>query len=270
MSEAATRVQIAAANAYESLFVTALFQEWAPRVIDAARIRPEDSVLDVACGTGVLARQALLRVGPEGSVTGLDVSPGMLAVAQELTPAVEWRLGLAEALPFPNQAFDAVVSQFGLMFFNDRSQALQEMLRVLEPRGRLAVAVWGAVESMPAYAAMIALLDRVGGRRAGDALRAPFALGRAAEVTRLFEAAGIESLAVTTDRGTARFPNIRTLVEADVRGWLPAVGVELPEAQIERILDEAETELAPYRTPDGPVVFETTAIIASGTKPSKA
>lgn len=71
----------------------------------------------------------------------------MLAVARQLEPAVDWREGFAESLPFPDESFDAVVSQFGLMFFTDRRQALREMLRVLVPGGRLAVAVWDSLEN---------------------------------------------------------------------------------------------------------------------------
>ena len=120
MSEAATSAQIAAATAYEEFFVPALFREWAPRVVDAAQILPGHRVLDVACGTGVLAREAAGRARPTGVVAGLDLNPGMLVVARQLAPAVEWRHGTAESLPFPDHSFDAVVSQFGLMFFRQR------------------------------------------------------------------------------------------------------------------------------------------------------
>jgi ubiquinone/menaquinone biosynthesis C-methylase UbiE len=87
-------------------------------------------VLDVACGTGILASEASARVGPNGYVAGVDPNPGMLAVAARIAPSIEWRKGTAELLPYPDQSFDAVVSQFGLMFFIDRHQALREMLRV--------------------------------------------------------------------------------------------------------------------------------------------
>jgi ubiquinone/menaquinone biosynthesis C-methylase UbiE len=125
----------------------------------------------------VLAREAAVRVGPAGFVAGLDPGSGMLAVAAQLAPKIEWRSGTAEALPYPDQRFDAVVSQFGLMFFTDRPRALQEMVRVLKPGGRLAASVWASIDRAPAFADLVALLDRRAGQRAADALRAPFALG---------------------------------------------------------------------------------------------
>jgi len=266
MNGPASQAQIDAATAYQELFVPALFQEWAPRVVAAANVRPGDRVLDVACGTGVLAREAASRVDATGSVAGLDPDPGMLAVAGRLAPGVEWRQGTAESLPYPEQSFDVVVSQFGLMFFRDRLQALREMLRVLTPRGRLAVAVWDSLDNTPAYAAEVALLERVAGRRAADALRAPFVLGDTQEVAALLTSAGVSSPAMTTHHGTARFPSIQSMVQADLRGWLPVMGVVLTEDVIGRILKEAETVLGPYVTADGRVEFDSPAHIVTGSK----
>ena len=171
------QVTRSAAEVYEEFFVPALFREWAPRVAAAAAIRPGQKVLDVACGTGVLAREAASRVAPGGEVCGLDRNEGMLAVARREAPGIAWRQGLAEALPYDARRFDAVISQFGLMFFDDRRRALQEMLRVLRPGGRLAVAVWDRLETSPGYAAMTALLQRLFGERVAAGLRAPFVLG---------------------------------------------------------------------------------------------
>jgi ubiquinone/menaquinone biosynthesis C-methylase UbiE len=151
MEEQSTgQVTRSAAEIYEEFFVPALFREWAPRVAAAAHLAAGDTVLDVACGTGVLAREAAQRVAPRGAVTGLDRNEGMLAVARRAAPAVDWRVGRAESLPFADGAFAAVVSQFGLMFFEDRVAALKEMWRVLRPGRRLAVAVWDSLSAAPA------------------------------------------------------------------------------------------------------------------------
>ena len=257
---------IAAASAYEELHVPALFEEWAVRVVDVAQVRDGDRVLDVACGTGVLARQAASRVGSRGFVAGVDPNPGMLVVAERLEPSVRWQEGVAESLPYDEDSFDAVVSQFGLMFFTDRGAALREMKRVLIPGGRMAVAVWESLERSEAYPIEVELLERVAGSEAAEALRAPFVLGDRTELEKVFRSAGVESVDVTTHRGTARFPSIRTMVEADLRGWLPVMGVVLPEEQVQRILEEAEHALSHYVTASGTVEFQSPAHIVSGTK----
>jgi len=253
-------LEVAAAKAYEALFVPGLLGEWAPRVCDAANLAAGQRVLDVACGTGVLAREARRRTGAH--VVGLDPSTGMLTVARELAPEVEWRRGRAEAMPFADQSFDAVLSQFGLMFM-ERDKAIREMLRVLRPGGRLVVAVWDSAENIPAFAAEISLLERLAGTQAADALRAPFALGDREHLVALFRAAGAGSITVVTQEGAARFPSIRTLVEADLRGWLPVMGVDLGEPEISRVLEAAEQELAEYAAPDGRATFATSAHILS-------
>jgi SAM-dependent methyltransferase len=263
----ALAAQMAAAQIYDDLFVPAEFQAWTMRVTAAAHITTGQRVLDVACGTGVLAREAARRVGPTGSVAGIDLDPGMLAVAARHTRAIDWRQGDATALPFADGTFDAVVSQFGLMFFPDRERALREMWRVAAPGGRMAVAVWDTLEHTPAYAAFVALLDEVAGAAAAHALRAPFALGDRDELAALFERAGLTGAHIATHHGTAQFPGLRPMIEADLRGWLPVAGVVLSEDQIQRVHDQAHAVLGRYVTADGAVVFDSPAHIVTVSKP---
>ena len=269
MTEQTLQEQVEAATSYQDLLVPALMEAWAPRVADAAGIRPGDRVLDVACGTGVLTRVAASRVGSRGGVTGLDLNPGMLGVAARLSPALQWQQGTADALPFPDQSFEVVVSQFGLMFFPDPSAALREMMRVLAPGGRLAVAVWASLADTPAYAAEVALVDRLAGAAAAAPLRAPFALGEGRRLAELCAAAGIRGAHVGLEQGRGCFPNIRIMLEADLRGWLPLMGVVLGEDLIAEILRQAEGALQTFVTRDrGGVTFASPALLATATKPS--
>ena len=253
-----------AADIYEKFFVPALFSEWAPRVADRASITSGDQVLDVACGTGVLAREAARRVGTSGDVVGLDRNDWMVEAARTMAPGITWVLGKAEALPFPNDAFDAVVSQFGLMFFEDQTAALAEMWRVLRPGGRLAVAVWDSADHTPGYAAMIALLDRLFGEEAAAALRAPYSLGDPGKLRSLADRAGIPEPRIETMEGTARFPSIESWVYTDIRGWTLADMIDT--AQYETLQREAQQHLAQFRQPDGTVVFAAPAHILSATR----
>jgi hypothetical protein len=140
------------------------------------------------------------------------------------------------------------------------------MLRVMVPGGRCAVAVWDAIDKAPAFAALVRLLDQVAGGPAGDALRAPFALGDTQVLATLFDGAGAGSVRITSHGGTARFSSIREFVEAELRGWLPVMGVVLPEPQINHILAEAERVLARYATADG-LTFDLSAYLATWRRP---
>ena len=264
MTDHTPELALDAATVYEQLFVPAEFREWAPRVVAAARVQPGDRVLDVACGTGILAREVARVVGPTGFVAGVDADAGMLAVAARTAPQIEWRQAAAESLPYADRAFDAVVSQFGLMFFDDRRAALREMMRVLVPGGRAAIAVWDTLENTPAYAAVVAILERVVGKHAADALRAPFTLGDRNELATLCTGVGIADLHVTTHVGSARFPSVRAMIEAEVRGWMPAVGIAVSDDQLREITAEAERVLREFVESDGAVRFDSPAHIVTG------
>jgi SAM-dependent methyltransferase len=262
-SESATAAQIEAAEAYEKLFVPALFGEWAPKTVAAAGIAPGDRVLDVACGTGVVAREALDRVGERGFVAGLDKNPGMIEVARRLSPRIDYSVGDAAALSHPNGSFGAVLCQFGLMFFGDREAALRETKRVLAPDGRFAFVVWDEMKTAPAFAMLAASLDRYIGSKAGAALHAPFALGDRRALRELFTCAGISSVGVATESGTARFPSVRVFVEAEVRGWLPVMGVEPSADQVARVLEAMERDLRGMVSADGTLTVPMSAHIAT-------
>jgi SAM-dependent methyltransferase len=266
MADASTgQVTRDAAEVYEAFFVPALFLEWAPRVADAARLAAGQKVLDVACGTGVLAREAARRVQPGGTVTGLDRNEGMLAVARRKAPDINWRLGRAEALPFEDGAIDAVLSQFGLMFFEDRSAASREMWRVLRPGGWLAIAVWDRLDQSPGYAAMAALLQRLFGDGIADALRAPYALGDPEALTSQLAQAGISRIEIRTLDGTARFPSIESWVHTDVKGWTLADLID--DTQYSKLQQAARKELARFVQHDGSVAFRAPAHIVVAAKP---
>ncbi|GIV98576.1 MAG: ubiquinone/menaquinone biosynthesis methyltransferase [Herpetosiphonaceae bacterium] len=261
------RAQVARspAEVYDELFVPALFQQWGDVVADIAGIGPGQRVLDVACGTGALTCAVAKRVGRDGYVVGLDLNAEMLSVARRKSTTIEWRDARAESLPFPDEHFDMVVSQFGLMFFEDRIAALREMLRVLRPGGRLAVAVCDALDHSPGYAVLAELLHRLFGAQVADAFRAPFVLGDREQLLALCTEAGIADAQVMRKDGTVRFASIKSLVSTE-RACVWTLGGLLDDAQFDRLLKEAEESLRPFVTTDGTVAFVMPALIITAIK----
>jgi ubiquinone/menaquinone biosynthesis C-methylase UbiE len=131
---------------YEKYFVPSIGRPLASDLMDTASLQPGERVLDVACGTGIIARLAAERVGSTGSVAGLDLNPGMLEVARSVAPAgysIEWHQSSAESMPLDDEQYDVVLCQLGLQFMEDKPAAVREMYRVLTRGGRLALSVGG-------------------------------------------------------------------------------------------------------------------------------
>lgn len=255
-----------AALVYERDFVPAIFSRWPAHVIQAADVRGGDRVLDVGCGTGVLTRAVASRVGTTGRVTGIDLNPGMLTVARRSHPEIDWRQGDAGRLPFGDSQFDAVVSQFALMYFPEREGALREMWRVLAPGGHLAVAVWAPLERSTGYAILTEIAERRTNTQAAAVLKAPFVLGDSARLLELFRAAGISDPRLETRSGSAVFPSLSEFVRIEVKGS-PLADL-LDEPAYQALLSEASEKLASFCDHDGRVSLPLDAHIVNATKPT--
>jgi ubiquinone/menaquinone biosynthesis C-methylase UbiE len=196
-----------AAMFYER-YVGLIMAPWARCLVDVAMLQPNEDVLDVACGTGFVARLAAQRVGAKGRVVGIDLNPSMIEAARAASgrEGVDWRIGDAGALPLENGGFDVVLCQQGLQFFPDRVGALREMRRVLRLGGRLAFTVWSAIGDTPYQAALAAALARHVNPEAGSIARAPHALHDAVELHDLVTAAGFGNVRVRPTIETTTLP----------------------------------------------------------------
>jgi ubiquinone/menaquinone biosynthesis C-methylase UbiE len=195
---------------YEKYLVPAITTKWADDLVGRAQPGAGEEVLDVACGTGIVARSASRRM-IHGHVTGLDLNKGMLAVARmqvsEGAP-IDWIEGSALDLPFPAGKFDLVLCQLGLQFFPDRGRALREMRRVLSPSGRVALSVYSPIERTPGANAFVLALDRVLGPNASKIKRGEHSFKAPAELRELIVKAGFTRVEVQTVVQQIAFPSV--------------------------------------------------------------
>ncbi len=248
-----------AAELYERSFVPALFGQWPSRLLDLTGVAAGDDVLDIACGTGVLARAARARVGPRGSVCGVDLNQGMLSVAARVEPGVSWLSGRAESLPIPDDSVDRVFCQFGLMFFVDRQAAVGEMARVVRQGGSVCLATWADLSETPGYAALVDLIDDLLGSEPAQALSAPFSLGTPSALGDVLSSC-FDDVDVRRLEGRARFPSIDEWVRTDVLAW--TLANMLDAHQLDMLLKHARRRLREFCDRSGHVDFPAPALVA--------
>jgi ubiquinone/menaquinone biosynthesis C-methylase UbiE len=241
MSERTYALSADGAEFYESAFVPALFDGWARRLIEAVAPSVEESMLDVACGTGVVA-----RASTAGWVVGVDVNPAMLAVARRKRPDLDWRAGDATSLPFADDAFDVVVSQAALMYFADRVAALREMARV---GGRLGLQVPGRLSASTGYVALTEVVGRHAVPEAVEVIGGYFAVGDPEMLAGLCEEAGWRIDRFTTYMSATCLPSMDDFLYAEL---LPLAS-HVDDATRRRIVADARVALAPFLTPAGEV-----------------
>lgn len=260
------QVTLQAAELYERCPARYILGPWAPLLVDAAGVAAGERVLDVACGTGVVARIAAERVGPTGRVVGLDLNPGMIAVARSLPPPigapVEWIERSAVDLRLPDASFDAVLCQQGLQFFPDKSVALQEMRRVLVNGGRLALSVWN---STGLYNTAV---GEALARFVSNAVAAQFCASRKVpareELQRLATEAGFSDVDVRVSRINVRLPRLDkfALDHLSATPVASTIAAAEPEAR-EKLGASVMKQLQDYADGDGVTYPEETHVLTA-------
>jgi len=228
-----------AAERYERLLVGPVTSVWARDLVERIGLKPGARVLDVACGTGVVARRAASKVGPSGRVAALDVNRGMLAVARSMPSPqpIEWHEGNAGALPFGDEEFDVVLCQLGLQFFPRPEGALREMHRVLASAGHAGASVYTAIDRNPAADALADAVDRHLGEGTSEAKRSEHSLADPDELRRLFDEAGFASAESATVTQTVRFASVEEWVEIQFAATpLAALVADLDSTQRDQIV----------------------------------
>lgn len=241
-----------APEVYERELVPAVFGPWAPLLIDLAQPKLGERVVDIACGTGIIARIAAVKIGRTGAVAGIDLNPGMLTVARSLkttndAASVQWYEASADRLPLQDGSFDIAYCQLGLQFFADRLAALREMRRVLSAKGRLALMVWCGIHESPGFDSFAEILERNVGSAAAGIMRSPFALSDADELSRLVADADFQGIRVERRVGTVEFPSVERFVLSYVAGSPLAGHVsQASDMARERLMIDAKSALEKY------------------------
>ena len=243
--------------------VPAVFVPWARRLLDTTRVRQGDRVLDVACATGTVARLAAERLAGTGHVTGLDLGEEWLEVARKVPlkedTRIDWRCGSATSLPFPSDSFDVVLCQQGIQFFDDRTAAVHEMLRVLAPGGRFGASVFRSMDRSPGYRSLATALGRHVGPRAEAFTQRIFSLGDPDVIRSLMKSAGFQQIDVRPDVGNVHFLSAEEFPRVYAIGW------EANPAVTEAVVHDVTRDLREFCDVDG-LTFPMEALIATGTK----
>jgi ubiquinone/menaquinone biosynthesis C-methylase UbiE len=256
------------AENYERYFVPAIATPVSIDLLRTADIQSGQRVLDVACGTGLIARVAAAQVGASGSVTGVDIAPDMIDVAKR-TPSlpgatIEWRIGDAAALPLPDDSFDVVLCQMGLMFMEDRTAALVEMRRVLAPGGTLVVNTPGVIQ--PVFELMEQAIVEHISPDLGGFVRAVFSMHDPDEVAALLREAGLDDVSSMVSTASLRLPPpsefLWQYINLTPMGPLVAQASESAQSAMER---QAIDAWQPFVV-DGGIRVDQPVVIASGRK----
>jgi ubiquinone/menaquinone biosynthesis C-methylase UbiE len=250
---------------YQRYFVPAIGLPLAADLVDAAVLRAGERVVDIACGTGVVARLAAEQVGAGGAVTGVDLNPGMLAVADSV-PAegatIDWREADAAATGLPGRAYNAALCQLGLQFFPDRTAALREMRRLLLPGGRIVVNVVGPAP--PMFEILERALARHVSSDAAGFVTTVFSLAERSELERLLDRAGFDDASVESRARFLRLPPPAAFFWQYVSSTplAPAVG-GLDEHARTAFARDVVAQWQPFVAEDGSMVMEVDVHLAA-------
>jgi ubiquinone/menaquinone biosynthesis C-methylase UbiE len=264
------QMDASAPELYERYLVPAITWVWANDLLDRVALRRGESLLDIACGTGVVARLAAQR-GHAGRLVGVDINTAMLAVARAKSPAVEWVEGSALDLPFEADGFDVVLCQLGLQFFPDKSLALREMVRVLKPGGRTGLSVYSAIEQTPAAHAFVQSLDKYLGSASSRTKRSEHLSCKAQEVGTWANQAGFDAVDVVTVTKQITFPSMLDYVRFQLTATpMAALLKEKDAAEGERLImsisADAASRIDPSMLTGGRVTFPQESFVVTASK----
>jgi len=250
-----------AAIIYEEQKVPAMFGPLAEATLDIVGLSADDQMLDVACGTGILARRARQRFGKNPRIVGADLNEGMISIARTLNDpfsrSCEWHVADVSKMPFSDDEFSVLYCQQGLQFFPDEDAALREMKRLLRPGGRIALTIWNGASDF--FKAMDAAVSRHVDAETGKKFLAPFSYGGGDTLLDRLRSLGFDNLShrdITVDRV---IEDPETNVAKEITGVPPGAAViARGEKVLQAVVDDILDEVAPYRVGNTLVIPQVT------------
>lgn len=238
------QLDLDAAKFYETHFVPTIFKNWSEILLDKTPLKFSDKLLDVACGTGIVARQARKRELHIDNIYGIDLNQGMIKVAEELAPGINWVQGSADEMTFENDFFDKVVCQFGLMFFPKKVNALNELNRVRKKDGKIIMGIWNSLEENEAYYDLLELVEEVLDSETAEILKAPFKLGKKEDICELIEQSELTNYNIETVISEIQFPSIKYWIDCDIKA--STIANSISDEQYKMLLSRGQNKLSKY------------------------
>lgn len=206
---------------YERFLGSVLFEPYAIDLASRVADLTEGSVLEMACGTGILTQQLRTRLKPSVALTATDINPGMLDYAQKKLKQlkrIDWKQADIANLTFSDASFNVVLCQFGLMFVPDRNRAFQEMRRVLINGGMLAVSVWDRIDANPWGVAVHKTIEKLFPNNPPQFFKAPFNFADADVLRTLLNANGFDQITLQPVSMECRSNSARSLAIGMIEG----------------------------------------------------
>lgn len=250
------------AQIYEQHAVPILFTPWGRRLLDSVPVKAGQHLLDVACGSGAVCRLAAQRVGEPGSITGLDLNPGMIETAKKVcgpvVPPIDFHQGDATDMPFEDNRFDGALCQQGIQFIPEKDQAIREMHRVLKPGGWVGFSEWFGIDHIPGYRVLCDALEQYVDPVAASVMRTPFSAGDGQALRQMTQDAGFQQVHHEVQVGSVRYASADEFTQLSIdgvppgpKGHLKAMYESVDQSKRKALFEAVREGLAPYADDEG-------------------
>ncbi len=254
---------------YDRYLGPVLFEPYANDLVARLQVADEGSVLELACGTGIVTRRLRERLAARVKIVATDLNEAMLSYAKqkfESSERIEWKQAAATELPFADQSFDAVVCQFGLMFFPDKEQAAREAFRVLKPESVFLFNVWDAIEENDLPHIAHTIISKFFDDNPPNFYQIPFSFHDLGTIESLLSQAGFRNIECSIVSMTAEAASAQEVTRGLVHGNPVIAAIrERDESRVPEI-ENAVAQAVTAQCGDAPVRARMRAVVCSAVR----